>query len=124
MFIAVQADSAADSTHNISDRVLLERRPPSGLWGGLLSFPEMASAAAAEAWCARRLGHVEDMRQLPQLKHQFTHFSLAITPLLARLKKVHSQINESDRYIWCTMSSSIDGVPAPVRQLIKQLSKP
>jgi A/G-specific adenine glycosylase len=30
------------------DQVLLEQRPPSGIWGGLLSLPELDGHVAAE----------------------------------------------------------------------------
>ena len=105
------------------DRLLLERRPMSGIWGGLLSFPEMSSEKEAKAWCQRRLGHIRSTRCLPSFKHQFTHFSLTITPLEARLSKIHSQISEKNDLVWCKLLSSINGVPAPVKKLITQLQK-
>ena len=103
------------------DHLLLERRPASGIWGGLLSFPEMHSEAEAKAWCQRRLGRINHIRCLPSFKHQFTHFSLTITPLEARLSKIHLQISEENHLIWCKLLSSINGVPAPVKKLITQL---
>ena len=105
------------------DRVLLERRPTSGIWSGLLSFPEMSGEEEAKAWCQRRLGHIRSTRCLPSFKHQFTHFSLTITPLEARLSKIHSQISEENHLVWCKLLPSINGVPAPVKKLITQLQK-
>lgn len=103
------------------DRLLLERRPISGIWGGLLSFPEMPSEAEAEAWCRRRLGRIKRVRRLPSFKHRFTHFSLLITPLEARLEKIYPQISEENRFVWCKLLSSISGVPTPIKKLIGQL---
>ena len=103
------------------DELLLERRPTSGIWGGLLSFPEMRSEAEAKAWCQRRLGPIHRMRCLPSFKHQFTHFSLTITPLETRLTKIYPQISEENGLVWCKLLSSIGGVPAPVKKLIIQL---
>ena len=37
--------------------VLLERRPPAGIWGGLLALPELpAEVDDAQAWSAQRFG--------------------------------------------------------------------
>ena len=35
--------------------VYLERRPPSGIWGGLWSFPELGDNEDVKDWCAKRL---------------------------------------------------------------------
>ena len=105
------------------DNLLLERRPTKGIWGGLLSFPEMQSKVQAKAWCQRRLGPIDCTRSLPSFKHQFTHFSLNITPLEVRLAKIYPQINEENGLVWCKLLSSINGVPAPVKKLIAQLQK-
>ena len=103
------------------DSLLLERRPPSGIWGGLLSFPEMHSKTEAKAWCQRRLGHIDRICCRPSFKHQFTHFSLNITPLEVTLEKIYPRIDEGNRLLWCKLLSSINGVPAPVKKLIIQL---
>jgi len=47
-------------------KVLLERRPSSGIWGGLWCFPERALAKAATA------------RRLEPIEHGFMHFRLRI----------------------------------------------
>jgi A/G-specific adenine glycosylase len=51
-------------------RVLLERRPAPGIWGGLWCFPEKALLAAS------------GIRRLDPIDHGFTHFRLRIQPLL------------------------------------------
>ena len=103
------------------DSLLLERRPPSGIWGGLLSFPEMHGKIEAKAWCQRRLGPIDRICCRPSFKHQFTHFSLNITPLEVTLEKIYPRIDEGNRLLWCKLLSSINGVPAPVKKLIIQL---
>src|SRR5262249_30202530 len=55
--------------------VLLEKRPPTGVWGGLWCFPE------AEPRAAKLAGK----RRLPVLRHEFTHFTLDIAPILCFL---------------------------------------
>ncbi|HWS76379.1 MAG TPA: A/G-specific adenine glycosylase [Quisquiliibacterium sp.] len=63
--------------------VLLERRPPAGIWGGLWSLPEVEAGrvgAFAESLGLRVLG----VRPLETFLHQFTHFRLRVTPLVAQ----------------------------------------
>lgn len=63
-------------------QVLLERRPPSGIWGGLLALPqfeadldEVALSAAAQA----RFGlSVSNLQRLPERHHDFTHYRLEL----------------------------------------------
>lgn len=62
-------------------RVLLERRPPTGIWGGLLSLPEGSETDAVKL--ARRHGAgLQKIEALTSVKHSFTHFHLLIHPLL------------------------------------------
>jgi A/G-specific adenine glycosylase len=66
------------------DAVLLEERPPRGIWGGLLSLPEFASLPQLQAG-ARTLGDA-DPAPLAERHHGFTHFTLAFTPHLLQLR--------------------------------------
>src|SRR6185437_13187095 len=64
--------------------VLLERRPESGVWGGLWCLPEFASVAEAGVYAQQALdGASARPTPLAPVEHAFTHFQLVITPLLA-----------------------------------------
>lgn len=66
-------------------RVLLTKRPPVGLWGGLWGLPECAGGDV-RAWCRARLGlDVRPQRPWPTFRHSFSHFRLDITPIPARV---------------------------------------
>jgi len=61
-------------------RVLLEERPPAGVWGGLWCLPEGDDLAAIEA----RLGiEVKHAAALPPFAHRLSHLRMSIRPLLA-----------------------------------------
>ena len=50
--------------------VLLERRPPAGIWGGLWGFPELAADADVAAWCRQRFGAApRSMKTHAALRH-------------------------------------------------------
>jgi A/G-specific adenine glycosylase len=99
-------------------RVLLERRPPTGLWGGLWSFPELP-AGAARAYCRRTLGcDVRTVRALAPLEHGFTHFRLRATPALCEVGTVAPQAQAPGR-MWLDPAQGARGaVPVPVRKLL------
>ena len=79
--------------------VLLEKRPPSGIWGGLWSLPELADGDKVRAHCLTdyRCG-IAAPQALAPLAHGFTHFKLRIQPLLCQV-----------------------AIPMPVRKLIERL---
>lgn len=94
-----------------SGRVLLERRPPKGIWGGLLSLPELAAGQPARRYAGAT--------QLPVVRHAFTHFRLDITPLLCKV----SRCNTPEGGIWLDLKA-LDGapLPAPVRKILASLT--
>ncbi|MFZ6873222.1 A/G-specific adenine glycosylase [Undibacterium sp. Di27W] len=114
--------------------VLLERRPPTGIWGGLLSLPELAgmqdcqdAAFSVDAQMATvraqasRFGEIASIQVLPVFAHVFTHFKLHILPVQVQLSKRHLQIAEAD-HAWHPLSDAAQlGLPAPVKTLLTNL---
>lgn len=104
------------------DRVYLERRPPSGIWGGLLSLPECEDSAAAERWLAGQ-GTGDLLPSWPEVEHVFTHFRLIMTPQPIRLDALSAAAREGASGDWVALADAADaGVPAPVRRLLLRLS--
>jgi A/G-specific adenine glycosylase len=101
-------------------RVLLERRPASGIWGGLYSLPELPAEDSPRDWCARVLGAaVAVERALATIEHAFTHFDLDIAPRLLELAAEPSAVMDRDDWVWCPPRVPLDvGVPAPVATLL------
>ncbi|MCB1852523.1 MAG: A/G-specific adenine glycosylase [Gammaproteobacteria bacterium] len=100
--------------------LLLEKRPPSGIWGGLWSLPECALERDPADFCTTHLGvQVEALYPLPQRRHTFTHFQLEIHPLAARIKNcVDSVLDGSDRLWYNTAQPDRLGMAAPVARII------
>ena len=60
-------------------RLLLEKRPPSGIWGGLWSLPELSADHDLASFCRERLGlEMQSQTRLAPISHGFTHFVLHI----------------------------------------------
>jgi A/G-specific adenine glycosylase len=117
------------------DQVLLEQRPNSGIWGGLLSLPEvdgMRELSGVSAPVkgdadedimqrARQFGECVKCDSLPEFTHAFTHFKLHITPKLVRLSHRADSIAEA-RYVWFDMAKLVQApLPAPVKSLLLSL---
>ena len=103
---------------------LLERRPASGIWGGLLSLPELGDFASATEWCQQKLGHRPIANTLlAPIKHSFTHFDLTLAPVFVELGVVPSVIMEADRWLWYNSSQVFPGgVAAPIAKLLRILA--
>ncbi|MGE5472211.1 MAG: A/G-specific adenine glycosylase [Bacteroidota bacterium] len=103
----------------ISDgrRLLLERRPPSGLWGGLLVPPEGEPAGVLAGLGLQLLRQSE----LAPLKHAFTHFRLTLKPVLCTVA-ANSGVAERG-WEWVDLDKAAEvGVPTPIRKLIRQVA--
>lgn len=103
------------------DSVLLEKRPPTGIWGGLWSLPEAADETAL-ATLAQRFGGDESLQRLAPLTHTFTHFKLDIEPRIGVARGAPLEAMNVET-VWAPLAR-IDayGVPAPVRKLLDALS--
>lgn len=107
---------------NKAGNTLLYQRPPSGLWGGLWSLPQIADLRDAEQELRLAIDS-ESAILLEPIRHTFSHFHLDITPVSIQLTKNPSHINESAPIIWydITKPASI-GLAAPVKKLLSKYS--
>jgi len=105
------------------DSVFLERRPPSGIWGGLWSFPEIDPQRDASTWCEKTLNASPvAIEQWSTVRHSFTHYDLDIEPTAVRLEKLSRTVADANDRIWYELDSPRQvGIAAPVAGLIKIL---
>jgi len=105
-------------------RVLLQRRPARGVWGGLWGFPE-CEQGNTERWCRDTFGiKIQAATPWPVLRHQFSHFKLDITPIPAQLQEKNASSVENGETVWYNVRRpDRRGVSAPVKQLLEQLRK-
>lgn len=104
--------------------VLLERRPPVGIWGGLWTFPQFDDRDAALQWIEEQ-GSGDGIDALPLYTHSFTHFDLTLQPLLVRGAEQAKTIADIDRYCWYDPAEPAKiGLAKPVVDLIRTLGSP
>ena len=97
--------------------VLLERRPPMGIWGGLLALPEVP-LAEADSFVARRGCRLVATHALPAVQHSFSHFHLTIRPLLCRVEPDGSRVEEPGWEWQAVESLDSAALPAPLKRLL------
>ena len=100
--------------------VLLEDRPPEGLWGGLSSLPMFETDHEALAWCRAQAGVEGDPEWLPAYEHAFTHFDLTLRPLIVRAESLPGDI-ESHRWYEPANPARV-GLSKPAVDLLRAVS--
>jgi A/G-specific adenine glycosylase len=103
-------------------RILLEQRPPLGLWGGLWTLPE--AETLVELLAGLPAGHAAP-EGLPSFRHAFTHFDLQVSPVRVQLAQVPTVAAETGRR-WLPLTELEAGAasiaaPTPVLRLLKEL---
>ena len=100
--------------------VYLEKRPPTGIWGGMWSLPE---APVLEADAPARLGMAGmEGKPLPERQHTFTHFRLRIVPRVFEVTALQPGAREPGG-LWLTPADALGAaLPKPVREILKMLA--
>jgi A/G-specific adenine glycosylase len=113
--------------HRFGDQILLQKRPPTGIWGGLWSLPELNSLDELADWQREHLGVTVEHADIAsaRLRHQFSHFDLVISTLTIDMPQPFSAlacVHESDTFICLALERQAEyGMPAPVARLLAEL---
>jgi len=101
-------------------RVLLARRPPTGVWSGMWSLPEVADHDEAREFVAHNTTADFDANTpLPLIEHTFSHYRLHIAPLLWTNTAGATRVGDNDAQRWHALDALDEvGLPAPVRKLL------
>lgn len=109
--------------------ILLLRRPPAGIWGGLWSLPELPAGLTDDAlhrWCRDTLAvEAGTPRAEAPLRHEFTHFTLHMLPLHAPARPLGGGVMEGGEHVWYNDAlSGTYGMPAAIRRLLGSIVSP
>ncbi len=103
------------------DRLYLERRVATGIWGGLWSLPESAqNCSFDEAWSelqSRFQQRLAAPSPLQPIKHTFSHYHLVMKPLLCKLSNSQTVVAEENG-LWTTLPIEHLGMPAPIEKFL------
>ena len=108
------------------EQVLLLKRPPRGIWGGLWSFPEMPEEPlkkSIEAFCLKRFRIKPGSYDLlDSFRHSFTHYHLNIHPVIIPIKRMPLVIMEDEQQIWYKPNQPESlGLPKPIQIIMRKL---
>ena len=104
-------------------RVLLQRRPSSGIWAALWSLPEAPDHDAARHWFDARIdGEYDSAETLDEILHGFTHYRLRLHPLAWRAARLREADADTDLRWVARAEFDALGIPAPIRTLISTTS--
>jgi A/G-specific adenine glycosylase len=100
-------------------KVLLERRPPVGIWGGLWGLPECPTRAHAEQWCRENLSGAHQPRPAEPVRHAFSHFDYDMRPLFVRCLGKSEALRDEERFRWYDVNEPARlGLPKPIATLV------
>lgn len=110
--------------HNPAGHILLQQRPPSGIWGGLWCLPEVADLRDAAATTGLTLD-LEHAQALPPLRHTFSHFHLQITPVRIPCSPAAATVMEGGATLWYNRQQPANiGLAAPTKRLLHTDTQP
>lgn len=108
---------------NEADALLLEKRPPIGIWSSLWSFPEYQNNTPIQTFIQQQLD-AQIIKTIPfkSRVHHFTHFKLTIHPILLKIIQNNTQVMDTaSSYIWYQKHDTLPGgVPKPIQQLLQE----
>jgi A/G-specific adenine glycosylase len=101
--------------------ILLEKRPGSGIWGGLWSLPQFDDEEAAKNWFVKNGMSASSGVRLETFIHTFTHFKLHISPLMIHLSRKPTLAAQPGS-VWLNVEDALSAaIPTPVRALLNKL---
>jgi A/G-specific adenine glycosylase len=105
--------------------VLLERRPPTGIWGGLWGLPEFPTRAHASQWCQEHFGlRAPKLEAVEPLRHAFSHFDYEMKPLLVQCSGQAMRLRDDSRYLWYDAGQpAAVGLPKPIAVLLERSAR-
>lgn len=106
----------------VNNQVLMEKRPSSGIWGGLFGFFEFANENELENWLLSN-GLAGEKTYLDEFKHVFSHFNLMITPVVIDVTKLPLNVAEKEVLAYNLTQPQEVGLATPTKKIIKTLTR-
>ncbi|GAA5077157.1 A/G-specific adenine glycosylase [Lysobacter panacisoli] len=102
-------------------RILMLRRPPTGIWASLWTLPQADDEPLARDWFERHLsGDYAKAEALSPIDHAFSHYRLQLQPLRWHGTRLRARIGDNDALRWVAREELGSlGIPAPIRRLLE-----
>jgi A/G-specific adenine glycosylase len=103
--------------------ILLEKRPGSGIWGGMWCPPQFDDETAARDWFVRNGMTSSHGERMVTFTHAFTHFKLHISPLKIQLARKPLRAAQAGS-VWLEVGEALRAaIPTPVRSMLNELRR-
>ena len=104
--------------------ILLEKRPATGIWGGLWSLPELPLDADIGASMRTRFAVDAVLGdELPLIAHGFTHYALTLHPCRVIVGQWPARA-EAPGLLWLSPADAHGAaLPAPIKKLLRSLDQ-
>jgi len=115
-----QRDAIALLLENENGQILLQKRPPVGIWANLWTLPQASTADELQHWFKQTIiGNYQNAQALAPITHTFSHYRLHLKLLYLRGITLRPQVNE-DNLLRCIPYNKLAqlGLPAPIRKLL------
>lgn len=112
-----EREAVALLLRDAQQRVLLQKRPETGIWAQLWTLPQADAGEALQDWFDAHVdGSLEDADELPVLQHTFSHYRLHLQILSRQVRGL--RVEESSlRWVTADELPTL-GLPAPIRKLL------
>jgi A/G-specific adenine glycosylase len=109
-------------TDPATGRIMLEKRPPAGIWGGLWSLPETEPEAEVDQVCQQRWGlKILNVEACDAFRHTFSHYHLDILPCRVQVQFSGNAVKAQQDVIWCQSEDAKKrALAAPVARILSQ----
>jgi len=104
-------------------RLLLQRRPPAGIWASLWTLPQAETESQLRDWFDQEIdGDFDAADPLAPIVHAFSHYRLHLQPLRLRKVAPRGRVGDNEAQRWVTRAELATlGLPAPIRKLLDTL---
>jgi A/G-specific adenine glycosylase len=107
--------------------VLLVKRPPQGIWGGLWCLPEIIDVDSAKNTALLHskfaIESIASSESLPSLDHTFTHFKLTLKPQRIEVKSLAPRVAEPGMMWFAFDDLANAALPKPIKTLVEKYCK-
>ena len=107
----------------VQNKILLEKRPESGIWGGLSSLPELENNSPIDGWIKKRLESApKKISEMNPVHHAFSHYTMDIFPIEVRMDSSSCKLDLNENEFWYELDHPEEvGMASPVKKLLEQV---
>ncbi len=101
----------------------IEKRPETGIWGGLWSLPEFKTQQSANEWLQGEINNFELNQAVNydnELLHRFSHFDFMIHLIVYESKNLKHNIKENNYKMASQDMLSEVGLPTPIKTILNK----